>query len=293
MAMNTVFEVIVSGESEATARGSAADVFSEIDRLEKMFNRFDASSDIGQLKFLKPGSSVHVSPDVYGCLLLAAWAYAETGGAFDVTIGPVMDVVRGAQELVAKPGREGIELAVRRVGMKNLLLSADDFSVSLREGHGVAVDLGAIGKGYALDKGAGIMEVWEIKNYLLNAGTSTVLAAGNGDEHGGWHVGIGGDRGKGAVIEDVRLHDAAVSGSGTEEQGEHIRDPGTGLPANAHLAAWARCPSAACSDALSTAFMVMSTEKVREFCATHEGVGAVVVEQDGTVITIDVTICRA
>ncbi|MEI6809988.1 MAG: FAD:protein FMN transferase [bacterium] len=291
--MNTVFEVIVAGESEPNARGVAADVFCEIDRLERMLSRFDSSSDVGQLNLLNPGSSVHVSREVYECLLLAAWAYAETDGAFDVTIGPVMDVVRGASVRAGKPGREDIESAVSLVGMNNLLLSAADCSVSLREGHRVGIDLGAIGKGHALDKAAEILERWEIKNYLLSAGTSTVLAAGNGDESGGWYVGIGGEWGKAAGIEGVRLHDEALSGSGTEEQGEHIRDPRTGLPAKAHLAAWARCPSAACSDALSTAFMVMSTEKVREFCARHEGVGAVFVEEDGAVKTIDVTVCRA
>ena len=68
--------------------------------------------------------------------------------------------------------------------------------------------------------------------------------------------------------------------------GEHILDPRTGLPAKEHLAAWARCPSAAASDALSTAFMVMPTGEVEAFCSTHDGVTAVVVERDGRVVAV-------
>lgn len=284
--MNTVFEVIIAGESESTAGGSAGEAFREVDRLERMMNRFDAGSDVGQISLLKPGKSAHVSSEVFECLLLAAWAHAETGGAFDVTVGALMDVMRRAGGMSVEPGRADIEAAVGRVGMKNLKLSADDFSVSLRGDERVGVDLGAIAKGYALDKAADILESWGIRNYLLNAGTSTVLAGGDGDETGGWHVGVGGDWGKAAGIEGIRLHDESLSGSGTEIQGEHILDPRTGRPAKEHLAAWARCPSAAASDALSTAFMVMSTGKVREFCATHEGVSAFVVENDGLVVEV-------
>lgn len=285
-AMNTVFEVIIAAQDKSVASGAAANIFQEVDRLEKMFNRFDASSDIGQLGLLKRGNSASVSPEVFECLLLAAWAYAETGGAFDVTVGPVMDVLRRARELAAKPPMEDLASAARLVGMNKLQLSAADLSVRLCEGDRIGVDLGAIGKGYALDRAADILENWGVPDYLLNAGTSTVLAAGNGDAEGGWNVGVGGDWGKAAGLDHLRLHDEALSGSGTEIQGSHIRDPRTGQPAGAHLATWSRCPSAALSDALSTAFMVMSTEQIRSFCAMHGGVGAVVVEQGGTVVVV-------
>lgn len=285
--MNTVFDVITPGDAGSDASGAAGEVFREVDRLELMLSRFDASSDVGQITLLKPGASVHVHPEVFECLLLAAWACRETKGAFDVTVGPIMDVVRQAREMSVMPAEEDVEFAIRGIGMQNLALNAVDFTVTLKGAERVGIDLGAIGKGFALDRAADILEGWGIKNYLLNAGTSTVLAGGNGDDFGGWQVGVGGAWGKKAGIETVRLLDEALSGSGTEIQGEHILDPRTGRPAKEHLAAWAQCPSAAASDALSTAFMVMTTVEVSDFCASHDGVRAVVVEADGRVLVVE------
>jgi thiamine biosynthesis lipoprotein len=145
---------------------------------------------------------------------------------------------------------------------------------------GLELDLGAVGKGYALDAALGVLRDWDIGNVLLHAGTSTALAEGPGPagtgRGRGWPVGAGsgpdGTAGPGRVL----LLKRALSGSGTEVQGAHIVDPRTGRPASGHAAAWASHPSAAASDALSTAFMVMSTEAVAGFCDRHPGVWALV-----------------
>jgi len=285
--MSTFFEVIVCGRDEKYANQAANAVFREIDRLEKLLSRFDPCSDISQVNRLKPGESIRVAPDVFECLSVAAWAYAETGGAFDATVGPVIDFRKESGKAGGKVSCD-LESARRRVGMRRLELDDSDFSVGIRadaEG-GVEIDLGGIGKGYSLDKTADILEEWEIKDFLLNAGFSTALASGNGDKDGGWMVGVGGDWGKAAGIEKLRLINEALNGSGTEVKGQHIVDPGTGLPAKEHLAAWSVCPSATAGDALSTAFMVMSTGKVRDFCAAHEGIGAFVVTPGGRLVDI-------
>jgi len=286
-AMSTFFEVIICGQEEKYASQAANAVFREIDRLEKLLSRFDPCSDISQVNMLKPGESTMVTPDVFECLSVAAWAYAETGGAFDVTVGPVVDF---RKESCKTGGRVfgNLESARRRVGMKRLELDDSDFSVVIRSDaeSGVEIDLGGIGKGYSLDKTADILEEWEITDFLLNAGFSTALASGNGDKDGGWVVGVGGDWGQAAGKDKIRLFDEALNGSGTEVKGAHIIDPATGLPSNEHLAAWSVCPSATAGDALSTAFMVMPTEKVRTFCAVHDGIGAFVVTPDGRLVEI-------
>ena len=104
-------------------------------------------------------------------------------------------------------------------------------------------------------------------------------AAGCAENERGWPVGVGGEWGKIAGFDSILLSGSAVSGSGTEVKGQHILDPRTGWPAEAHLAAWAIAPSAALSDALSTGFMVMSTDEVKACCAKLPGVSALVVEK--------------
>jgi thiamine biosynthesis lipoprotein len=144
----------------------------------------------------------------------------------------------------------------------------------------IDLDLGAVGKGYALDAALAVLRDWEIGNVLLHAGTSTALAEGPGPpgpgEGRGWPVGAGagpdGTAGPGRVL----LLKRALSGSGTEVKGPHVVDPRTGRPAAGHRAAWASHPSAAASDALSTAFLVMSTAEVEDFSRRHPVVWALV-----------------
>lgn len=150
------------------------------------------------------------------------------------------------------------------------------------------VDLGGIGKGFALDCASVLLDDWDIANAMIHGGTSTALVLGSGGAAGGcppgvsgWAMGVGADWGAAAGLERIILRSGAVSGSGVELQGEHIIDPRTGKEALAHLAAWAVCPSAARADALSTAFVVMSTEEVEGYCAAHDDTAALVVPRPG------------
>jgi len=286
-AMTTFFEVITPGGDSAYANQAANAVFLEIDRLESLLSRFDICSDVAQINRLKPGESMRVAPDVFECLSVAAWVFAETGGAFDVTVAPVLCFQKDINK-IRQVGSADFENARSRIGMMRLVLDDSDYSVGIRPDaeQGVELDLGGIGKGYALDKAADILEEWDIRDFLLNAGSSTALSSGTGDKDGGWLAGVGGVWGKAAGMETVRLFNEALNGSGTEVKGAHIVEPGTGLPPAGHLAAWSLCPSATAGDALSTAFMVMPTEKVRAFCASHAGIGAYVVSSDGKLISV-------
>ena len=180
------------------------------------------------------------------------------------------------------------------------------------------LDLGGIGKGYSLDRGLCVLADWGISRALLHAGTSTAVSLGSAPEPvlderrgpaeagahlnseakeverpadytpakimdvEGWPVGVGGARPCPGSPTRVLLKSRALSGSGTEVKGQHILDPRTGLPAGGHPAAWASHPTAAESDALSTAFMVMGTEDVEEYCRCHPDVWALVFLFDGT-----------
>ncbi len=143
------------------------------------------------------------------------------------------------------------------------------------------LDLGAIGKGYAVDSAMDVLEDWGITNTLVHAGTSTALAVGPGPDprsrRPGWPVGISSPFLCPGAPRVVRLRDRALSGSGTEVKGAHIIDPRTGLPARRRPATFVSHPSAAVSDALSTAFFVMRPPKIAAYAASRPEAWALVI----------------
>jgi len=300
-AMTTAFEVVIAGQPLPYARQAAQAVFSEIDRLEGLLSRFAPGSDISQINRLQPGDSVRVSADVFECLRIAARVHAETSGAFDPTVGALMDARQKPEPHRSAPGHAGMNgLELREIRYTPPEAEADAglekppevpkaFVVSFRDiqgracSGGLSLDLGGIGKGFALDRMVPILADWGIENALIHAGTSTALALGSAGEMGrpGWPVGVGGEWSRTVGIERIFLHNTALSRSGIEVKGRHVLDPRTGKPAVGHLTAWVRCPAAAPADALSTAFLVMNTEEVEAYCLQHPDVSALLVTEGG------------
>ena len=151
---------------------------------------------------------------------------------------------------------------------------------------GVSLDLGGIGKGYALDKAAELLEDWregapDITGALLHGGESSVLAIDAPPAQSGWKVSVGADMNDPNLPpEEIVLRDRALSGSGTQLRGKHIIDPRTARPARGALRAWASSPSAPASDALATAFMTLSPDEVRQYCSRHPETWAILSVRD-------------
>jgi thiamine biosynthesis lipoprotein len=279
-AMGTCFELLIAGKAETYSRQVSAAVFAEIDRLERLFSRFDPSSEVSQINRLKPGVSLRIGLEVFECLQTAARIKIQTQGAFDINYRALL---KGKSGVTAGSGK------IKRNMVKWVELSKTHGGYSVRVRTGKAgekrvpldLDLGAIGKGYALDGLLEILEDWSVKHALIHSGTSTALTIGSPPNRQarrrGWPVGIASGWKCRRAAGKFNLRDRAVSGSGTEIKGEHIFNPRTGRPAAGHLAAWAAHPSAAVADALSTAFMVMETAEVEAFCKVHPDVWALVV----------------
>jgi FAD:protein FMN transferase len=272
-AMATLFEITIAQDDiDKTYAGSAADaVFAEIDRLEAELSRYQATSDIYRISQLKAGESATVGLATWDCLSLAKAVHEETGGAFDITIGPLMNLWRNEDGSPRQPDEEDLAWARGHVGTSLFDLDPEGLRVTVKADR-IVFDLGAVGKGYALDQCVEVLNDWSISNALLNAGDSTILGIGAPPGDPGWIVTVGGDQEK-----VVRLKDRAISSSGFAVKGAHIMDPRTFRPVpiretRAHVVA----PTAAMSDALSTAFMVMDKDAIEALCRKHPEVEAIV-----------------
>jgi len=243
--MGTVFAITATHADHFYARQAIRAAFEELAWLEDRLSRFRESSDIGQLNRLSPGQSLTVAPETLACLRIALEIEEATDGAFDIAYASVSST---------KP-RVALDPATSSVQM----LAA-----------GVQFDLGAIGKGFALDRMAAILAEWDVDTHMLWASTSTVLARGRSLHAPGQPVWIGPELAR----RSVSLDNAAISASGVSVQGFHIIDPRTGQPATHRTRCWVKAPTAAESDALSTAFMVMSDADVATYCREHPHVFA-------------------
>jgi len=279
-AMNTTFEILIAGQELEYARQAAAAAFAEIDRIEAKLSRFVENSDVARINACFARSHRHgaerpirIDIETFECLLLAQRMAAETNGAFDVTVGALMACWRSPAGAPLSPTPAELSYARERTGAH--LLELDEATLTVRLGiEGVVIDLGAIGKGFALDQAAEVLREWDVKAALLHSGTSTALALGAPPGKEGWPVGIGaGATGTGGAREIV-IRDKALSASGFEVKGRHIIDPRTGQPAKGALRAWALAPSAAVSDALSTAFMVMTPDEIETYCRARPNTAA-------------------
>jgi len=259
-AMATTFVIHVAGHPAEYARQAAAAAFRELDRLEGELSVFVESSDIARANRLAAGETITIGDDALQCLLLAAGVAEATGRAFD----PAYATERAAGAPAGAPP-----------------FTLDPATHTLTS-HGarLRLDLGAIGKGYALDRLGELLGEWNITRACLHSGGSTVLALAPPEGQAGWPVNLdaGGSR------PTLQLAHAALSGSGLTVQGAHLVDPRTGIPAARSTRTWALAPTAALSDALSTAFFIWSDAAIASFCTEHPEIGAALLTADGRLV---------
>ena len=289
-AMACTWGLRIEGEDAGYAAQAAQAAFDEVDRLEQELSRFVEHGEIAQLNALTAGESMRVGVDVIDCLELASRIGAETHGAFDVTAASQLSL-GGMGESAgpwANPMHNGSRMSLSRT--RKITCPCHPTAVPLVDIHpearrvtvlqdGVVVDLGGIGKGYAIDRAVAILQDWSIHTALIDAGQSTLYALGA--PHGAkcWVVGIRAPKDQSAILGRVRLRNRALSGSGGLLHGRHIIDPRTtsrraGIDRSVRrLSAWSAAPSAAEADALSTAFMILEPEEVADYCRRSRRAG--------------------
>lgn len=286
-AMATVFEVVIVHKDARYAQQAGWAAFDELDKLEQQLSRFVENSDISRINNLTADQPLQIGLATFECLQLCASLYDRTNGAFDITIGSLMDCWlseprlsegRGEDKTIRTPSKEQLKQACRHTGLHLIKLDETEHTVQLLTSP-VQIDLGGIGKGYAIDQMAKLLADWSINTALIHSGCSSVLALGRPKSTKGWHLTLSNPSNRKRTLAHLCLQDRAISGSGLQK-GRHIIDPRTAQPAEGKRAAWACAPTAATTDALSTAFMVMSPDQIKKYCLSHPDTLAMVIAKD-------------
>ena len=277
-AMATTYEVIVVHDDEKYARQAAAAAFEEVNRLEAELSRFIPNSDVSRINNLPANRPLILGLDTFECLKLSCQIFAETGGAFDVTIGPLLSCRRNADGSPREPSKQELDNARQRTGTNLFKLNEDEHTIELLTA-GVQVDLGGIGKGYAVDKMAELLREWSIGTALISGGYSSVLALDGLAGTNGWPLTLSNPDNRKEILARPNLQNRALGSSGIKK-GRHIIDPRTMQPVRDKLAAWSSATDAATADALSTAFMIMSPDEIERYCSHHPEIGAMIMMQE-------------
>ncbi|HEU4931216.1 MAG TPA: FAD:protein FMN transferase [Pyrinomonadaceae bacterium] len=261
----------------------ASDALDQIEEIEKHLSVFKEESAVSLLNRNASSGAVRVDRPLFELLSLCKQLHDETEGAFDITSGPLTRCWGFLKREGRVPSDSEINNAKALVGSDKLVLDVAASTVQFKQPR-VEINLGSIGKGYALDV---VSEHFKKANEpaLLSAGASSFLATGSARA---WLVGVRHPRAKQKRLASVRLRECAMSTSGSEEQffevdGRrfgHIIDSRTGWPAEKVSSVTVVADSAARSDALATAFFVGGRELAERYCEKHQNVLAIMLEAD-------------
>lgn len=284
--LGTVVEIAALGPDPALLETAINAAFAEIARIEALMTPHQPQSDVSRLS--AAAATATVSAETAEVIQIGQQVAAASGGALDLTLGQLKALWAIETESPRVPGAE--ELAAALQGTGPAALQLDGLQVRKARPQ-LAVDLGAVAKGYAVDRAVAKLRAAGISRASVNAGGDIYLL---GDRDGRpWRIGIQHPRNEQQVAATLLVADQAVVTSGDyerffEQDGvryHHIFDPRSGLPARLCQSATVVAPTAALADALSTAVFVLGPEKGLALVAQFPGAMAMVIAADGQIST--------
>jgi len=282
-AMATSFEILLPfGVDNGTA--AAEDALNEIDRLEAQLTVYRDSSEVSQLNRSAALRPMRVEPRLFQLLQLAEELHRSSQGVFDISVGALIKAWGFYRRRGCVPSPQERDEMMTRSGMQHVRLEPETQSVAYLR-RGLEINLGSIGKGYALDRAVELLvRQWGIAHALTHGGHSSVVALGSQPgSRRGWSVGIRHPETPQRQLAVVWLRDRAMGTSAAtfqhlEHEGRklgHLLDPRTGWPAEGMRSATATAPTGALADALATVFYILGVDKAREYCEQNPEIGAV------------------
>lgn len=293
-AMACEFQIFLPYDEAPSIADTAMAALDVVARLEEQLSVYKPLSEVSRLNECAHLGAIRVEQGLFDLLARAQHLSEATGGAFDITSGPLVKAWGFFRREGRVPGDAELAEALASVGFAKLVLDAGQRSVKFSR-EGVEINLGAIGKGFALDRCADFLMQNGVQNFVLHGGQSSVLARGHRDcSLAGWSISLSHPERADEVLLTLPLHNQAVGTSGTAKQhffhrGKrygHLLDPRTGQPVDHLLSATCVAPDAATADALATAFFVLGEEGTRAYCEAHPEVAAILIAPDSSVIRI-------
>ena len=266
--MGTLVEIIVQESNKDLAQKAINKSFDEMSRLEKIMSSYLPDSELSKFNTLAGGEKkIRVSPDLLKVIQRGIYWGKLSNGAIDISIGPAVKLWD--------------------INYKDVVI--DGSSVSLKKS-GMALNLGAIGKGYAVDQAIDVLKKMGIKSGLINAG-GDLMAFGLKKATKPWHIGIQHPRKPERIIVSLDVRDEAVATSGDYQRYfiknkvryHHILNPKNGWPVNQTISATVIADTVMNADALSTALFILGENKGIAFINSQEGIEGMIVSNLGSV----------
>lgn len=292
--MDTLVSIKAYGSDREAVKKGVNAAFAEMRRIAELADGFPGegsaaaeASDVCRVNAAAGREPVRVQDDTMAMLILAKKYYEMTNGAFDVTVGPVMELWGFGGKDPRVPEPERLRAALALVGSRHLVLDRQRGTAFLRRA-GMRLDLGAVAKGYATERALRVLQRHGIGRALIDAG-GNIRVLGRSPRGGAWNIGIKHPRKDGGVVAVLKLEDTSAVTSGDyyryfEVAGKryhHILDPRTGYPASGSAAVTVVTRDAGIADILSTTFFVLPPDRALELAGGMEGVDLVLVGPDG------------
>ena len=287
-AMGTVFEIAAYDQSSRHATNAIEKALQEIVRIDDLLSNYKPDSALSNLNRSAHFHAEKVPPDLYRVIDQSMHFSRLSDGKLDISVAPLVDLWKAALRGEGTPTRARQEEVRGCVGYEKIELTPPD-RISFRSPC-LQLDLGAIGKGYAVDRAAEVLRSLGIRDALINAGGSTMLAMGSPPNETAWLVHLRDPSSK--IDPQVMLKDESVSTSeqtaasllGNDSAG-HIIDPGTGMALKTIFAVSAVSKTATVSDGLSTTLLLLGPTKGTELIKNTADVSAIWISQNAQVET--------
>jgi thiamine biosynthesis lipoprotein len=284
-AMGTLVSVTALGRSSDRIQEAIGRAFDEMDRLIGIFSRFDGSSAVTHLN---DAGRIEGPPPEFTNVISSSLKYNRlSGGAFDISVEPVVELFRKSldQEAPRKPSEAEVREALELVDPEGIRLSRGRVHLN-KEGMGITLD--GIAKGYVVDAIAGVLEKSKVKNYLINAG-GDIRTAGTKENRQPWTVAVQDPDKQGRFPDAISLNYGAVATSGSYEVYfdrdrlfHHIVNSNSGRSPISSTSVSVVAPSAMAADALATSVFVMDSHRGVEFVNSLPGCECLIIDQQGS-----------